>query len=77
MSDISVWRAYATASGKAMEYIGVAAMNEYVRRHKLNDAQRAVFEAWQGKGIGSKKGGGRTGCWMYYWSHIRSKNSIW
>lgn len=45
VSDIAIWKAYATASGRTMEYIGNAAMNEYLRRHKLNDAQIAVFEA--------------------------------
>lgn len=45
VSDIAIWRAYAIASGKTMAYISNAAMNEYLRRHKLNDAQMAVFEA--------------------------------
>ena len=45
VSDISIWRAYVTASGKTMENIATAAMNEYMKRHKLNDAERAVFEA--------------------------------
>lgn len=43
--DITIWKAYATASEKTMEYIGNAAMNEYIKRHKLNEVERAVFEA--------------------------------
>jgi len=45
VSDIAIWRAYATASGKTMEYISNAAMNEYIKRHKLNEVEIAVFEA--------------------------------
>lgn len=45
VSDILVWKAYATASGKTMENIGTAAMQEYLKRHKLNEAEQAVFEA--------------------------------
>ena len=45
VGDINVWKAYATATGMAMEKIGTVAMNEYISRHKLTDAQQAVFEA--------------------------------
>ncbi|HBI61377.1 MAG TPA: hypothetical protein DDY31_09225 [Lachnospiraceae bacterium] len=45
VSDISMWKAYATATGKTMENIGTAAMHEYMKRHKLNEAEQAVFEA--------------------------------
>lgn len=45
VGDINVWKAYATATGMAMEKICTAAMNEYISRHKLTDAQLAVFEA--------------------------------
>lgn len=45
IADIAVWKAYATASGKTMENIGTAAMNEYMKRHKLTGAEQAVFEA--------------------------------
>lgn len=45
VSDISIWKAYATATGRTMENIGTAAMHEYMKRHKLNAAEQAVFEA--------------------------------
>lgn len=45
VSDISVWKAYTTASGKTMENIGTVAMNEYIKRHKLTEAEQAVFDA--------------------------------
>lgn len=45
VGDINIWRAYATASSKKIEYIGVAAMNEYLKKHKLTGAEQAVFEA--------------------------------
>jgi len=45
VSDILIWKAYATAAGKTMENIGTVAMNEYMKRHKLNEAEQAVFEA--------------------------------
>lgn len=56
ITDIAVWKAYATASGKTMEYIGVAAMQEYVKRHRLNAAEQAVFEALMARE--EQKGGG-------------------
>lgn len=45
IADIAFWKAYSTASGKTMENIGTAAMHEYMKRHKLNGAEQAVFEA--------------------------------
>lgn len=45
LSDISTWKAYAIAAGQTMEYIGVAAMNEYMKRHRVTGADQAVFEA--------------------------------
>lgn len=47
IEDISVWKAYATAVGSetTMEVIGSAAMNEYIKHHKLSGAELAVFEA--------------------------------
>ena len=59
LSDISIWKAYATAAGKTMENIGTAAINEYIRRHRLNEAEQAVFEALEAreKGVSEQKGG--------------------
>lgn len=48
--DISIWKAYSTATGKTMEKIGTAALNEYIKRHKLNEAEKAVFDALGARG---------------------------
>lgn len=45
ITDIAAWKAYSAASGRTMENIGTAAMHEYMKRHKLNEAEQAVFEA--------------------------------
>lgn len=45
IKDISMWRAYAVASGKSMEDICNVAMNEYLKKHKLADVEQAVFDA--------------------------------
>lgn len=49
LSDITVWRAYATATGETMENIGCMAMNEYIKRHRLDGTKLAVFEALKAK----------------------------
>lgn len=43
--DICIWKAFVTASGRTMENIGTAALNEYMRRHRLSGIEQAVFEA--------------------------------
>lgn len=54
IKDISIWRAYAVASGKSMEDICNAAMNEYIKKHKLADIEQAIFEALKTRdGIGN------------------------
>ena len=46
VDDISLWRAYTTAVGETMENIGSAAMNEYIKHHKLSGGPEfAIFEA--------------------------------
>lgn len=45
LADISIWKAYAVASGKTMEDICNAAMYEYLKKHKLADVEQAVFDA--------------------------------
>lgn len=45
VSDISIWKTYAIASGRPISYITVAAMNEFMQRHKLSDVEQTVFEA--------------------------------
>ena len=46
---ISDWKAYATATGLTMENVGAAAMNEYLLRHKLEGAEKAVYDALRAK----------------------------
>lgn len=45
LSEIALWRAFATASGEKIEHIGCMAMNEFMKNHKLTGAELAVFEA--------------------------------
>lgn len=45
IGNISIWKAYATACGKTMEEIGNDAMDFYMERHKLTEAERTVFNA--------------------------------
>lgn len=45
ISDISVWKAYATACNRTMEDIGSDAMNSYIKKHKLTETEQAVFNA--------------------------------
>ena len=45
ISDINVWKAYATASGRTMEDIGSEALNGYIRKHRLSETEQAVFNA--------------------------------
>ncbi len=45
LADISIWKAYAVASGKTMEDICNAAMYEYLKKHKLAGVEQAIFEA--------------------------------
>lgn len=45
LSEIAMWRAFATATGEKIEHMGCMAMNEFMKRHKLTGAELAVFEA--------------------------------
>lgn len=45
IKDISIWRAYAVASGKTMEDICNAAMYEYLKKHKLAGIEQTIFDA--------------------------------
>lgn len=54
LSDINMWKAYATATGEKTEHIGCMAMNEYIKRHKLTGAELAVFEAVRAREENSK-----------------------
>lgn len=46
IGDINIWKAYVTAVGETtMEDIGSAAMNEYIKHHKLTGAELAIFDA--------------------------------
>lgn len=54
LSDINMWKAYATATGEKTEHIGCMALNEYIKRHKLTGAELAVFEAVRAREENSK-----------------------
>ncbi len=45
LADISIWKAYAVASGKTMEDICNAAMYEYLKKHKLEGIEQTIFDA--------------------------------
>jgi len=45
VSDITVWKAYAIATGQAIESIGNNAMHEYLMKHKLSGAEQVIFDA--------------------------------
>lgn len=45
LTEIALWRAFATASGEKIEHMGCMAMNEFIKNHKLTGAELAVFEA--------------------------------
>lgn len=51
ISDINVWKAYATASGRTMEDIGSDAMNGYIRKHKLSETEQAVLNALMARSV--------------------------
>lgn len=52
ISDISVWKAYATACNRTMEDIGSDAMNSYIKKHKLTETEQAVFNALIARSVG-------------------------
>ena len=53
VADITIWRAYAIAKGETIENLGNAAMEEYLKRHKLSGTELAIFEALKDReGIG-------------------------
>ena len=55
LADVVIWKAYAVASGKTMEDICNAAMNEYLRRHKLAGVEQAVFDAIKARDYNSSE----------------------
>ena len=54
LADISIWKAYAVASGKTMEDICNAAMYEYLKKHKLAGVEQAIFEAIKARDANDK-----------------------
>lgn len=54
LADISIWKAYAVASGKTMEDICNAAMYEYLKKHKLAGAEQAIFDAIKARDANDK-----------------------
>ena len=58
VADITIWRAYAIAKGETIENLGNAAMEEYIKRHKLLGTELAIFEALKVReGIGREEEG--------------------
>lgn len=55
IKDISIWRAYAVASGKSMEDICNAAMNEYIKKHKLAGAEQVIYDAIKARDFSSSE----------------------
>lgn len=56
VADITIWRAYAIAKGETVENLGNAAMEEYLKRHKLSGTELAIFDALKTReGIGRKE----------------------
>lgn len=45
VSDVTVWKAYAIATGQTVESIGNNAMHEYLKKHKLAGVEQAIFDA--------------------------------
>ena len=45
VSDVTVWKAYAIATGQTVESIGNNAMNEYLKKHKLSGTEQVIFDA--------------------------------
>ncbi len=45
VSDVTVWKAYAIATGQTVESIGNNAMHEYLKKHKLSGAEQVIFDA--------------------------------
>lgn len=48
--NMRAWKAYATATGRTMEEIGAAAMQEYIEAHKPLKAEKDIFELLKNKG---------------------------
>lgn len=38
------WRVYAIAKGITVDTLGEKALDEYIKKHKLNDAEKAVYK---------------------------------
>lgn len=41
---VDSWRVYAIAKGLKVDDLGEKALQEYVKRHKLNEAEQAVYD---------------------------------
>lgn len=44
-ANINLWKSFAVATGRTMESIGTEAMNEYLKKHRMSDAETAVLKA--------------------------------
>jgi len=45
VSDVTVWKAYAIATGQTVESISNNAMHEYLKKHKLSGTEQVIFDA--------------------------------
>lgn len=45
IDEVDGWRLYAAVKGLKIDELGAAAMNEYIKRHPITDAERALQEA--------------------------------
>lgn len=51
IKEINIWKAYALSCGSSMESVGSEAMNEYIKKHKLQETEQAVFNALMAKNV--------------------------
>lgn len=42
--DVKAWRTYAAITGKKVDDLGTQAMNEFIKKHKLSEAEQLVFD---------------------------------
>lgn len=45
IDEVDGWRLYAAVKGLKIDELGAAAMNEYIKRHPITDAERELQEA--------------------------------
>lgn len=58
LTDIAIWKAYAIATGQTIESIGNNAMHEYLKRHRLSDTERVIFDAIKARNADAREQAG-------------------